>query len=274
MYIGNKYFDFKEHCYIMGILNVTPDSFTDGGKWNELESAKKHTEEMIRDGAAIIDVGGESTRPGYERVSDEEEISRVVPVIEMIKKNFDVAVSIDTYKSAVAKAALDAGADMVNDIWGLKGDEKLAEVIAQYQVPCCLMYNRQDIVHENFMEDLLENLRETLAIAKKAGIKDEKIILDPGVGFKKAYEQNLAIIYRLRELEVLGYPLLLGASRKFFIGRTLDVPADQRVEGTMATSAVGVLNGASILRVHDVKENYRVMKMTEAILKEGQKSCR
>ena len=171
----------------MGILNVTPDSFSDGGRWNQLDAAKKHTEDMIREGAAIIDIGGESTRPGYEKISDEEEISRVVPMIEMVKKEFGVPVSVDTYKSGVAEAALQAGADLVNDIWGLKADEKLAGVIAEYDVPCCLMHNRDNTDYQDFRKELLDDLRETIAIAKKAGIKEDKIILDPGVGFGKTY---------------------------------------------------------------------------------------
>lgn len=268
MLIGNREFDLEKQCYIMGILNATPDSFSDGGLWNTLEAAKKHTEDMINEGAAIIDIGGESTRPGFGRISDEEEMSRVIPVIEMVKKNFDIPVSVDTYKSAVAEAAVKAGADFVNDIWGLKGDDKLAEVIARYDVPCCLMHNRNNTEYVNFMDELLDDLRETLAIAKKAGIKDEKIILDPGVGFGKTYEQNLVTINRMEELQKLGYPILLGTSRKSVIGNTLDLPADQRVEGTVVTTVTGIMKGASILRVHDVKENYRAMKMTQAILGE------
>lgn len=185
MKIGKKEFDLENHCYVMGILNVTPDSFSDGGKWNRIDAAKKHTGEMIRDGAAIIDIGGESTRPGYQKISDEEEISRVVPMIEMVKKEFDVPVSIDTYKSGVAEAALQAGADMVNDIWGLKADDKLAGIIAKYDAPCCLMHNRNNTDYQDFRKELLDDLRETIAIAKKAGIKDEKIILDPGRRFRK-----------------------------------------------------------------------------------------
>ena len=249
MKIGKKEFDLENHCYVMGILNVTPDSFSDGGKWNRIDAAKKHTGEMIRDGAAIIDIGGESTRPGYQKISDEEEISRVVPMIEMVKKEFDVPVSIDTYKSGVAEAALQAGADLVNDIWGLKADDKLAGIIAKYDAPCCLMHNRNNTDYQDFRKELLDDLRETIAIAKKAGIKDEKIILDPGVGFGKTYEQNL-----------------LGTSRKSVVGLTLDLPASERMEGTMVTTVFGVMEGASFVRVHDVKENFRAVQMTEAIL--------
>jgi dihydropteroate synthase len=268
MIIGNRNFEFGKHCYIMGILNVTPDSFSDGGKWNNLEAAKRHTEEMIEQGADVIDIGGESTRPGFGRISDEEEIKRVVPVIEMVKKNFDIPVSVDTYKSVVAKAAIEAGADLVNDIWGLKGDDKLAEVIAHYQLPCCLMHNRDHSDYGNFMEEMLNDLKETLDIGKAAGIKKEQIILDPGVGFGKTYEHNLIAINRLEEMRSLGYPILLGTSRKSVVGLTLDLPAAERVEGTLVTTVLGVLKGADFVRVHDVKENYRAIKMTEAILNE------
>ena len=268
MKIGNREFDLKNHCYVMGILNVTPESFSDGGRWNQLDAAKKHTEDMIREGAAIIDIGGESTRPGYEKISDEEEISRVVPMIEMVKKEFGVPVSVDTYKSGVAEAALQAGADLVNDIWGLKADEKLAGVIAKYDVPCCLMHNRDNTDYQDFRKELLDDLRETIAIAKKAGIKEDKIILDPGVGFGKTYEHNLIAIHHMDDLKELGYPILLGTSRKSVVGLTLDLPASERVEGTMVTTVFGVMQGAAFVRVHDVKENFRAIQMTEAILHE------
>ena len=270
MKIGNTEFDLKNHAYVMGILNVTPDSFSDGGKWNDKGRAMRHTQEMIEQGATIIDIGGESTRPGYTLISalisDEEEISRVVPMIEMVKKNFDVPVSIDTYKSRVAEAALDAGADLVNDIWGLKYDPDLAGVIARKNAPCCLMHNRKEPDYTDFIADFLKDMQETIDIAKKAGIADENIILDPGVGFGKTYENNLEIINKLECMHTLGYQILLGTSRKSVIGLTLDLPADQRMEGTVATTVIGVMKGVAFVRVHDVKENYRALKMTEAIL--------
>ena len=197
MRIGNRMFDVENDCYVMGILNVTPDSFSDGGKWNDLEKAKGHVADMINEGAAIIDVGGESTRPGHVQISTAEEISRVVPVIEMIKENFDIPVSIDSYKSPVVEAALEAGADLVNDIWGLKYDRKVAELIARYQVPCCLMHNREKAEYNNFLDDMCRDLRESVEIAKAAGISDSQIILDPGVGFGKTYEHNLMAIHNL-----------------------------------------------------------------------------
>lgn len=266
MIIGNKEFDLNNHCYIMGILNVTPDSFSDGGRYNNLDKALKHTEQMIAEGADIIDVGGESTRPGHEVITDEEEISRVTPVIEAIKKNFDIPISIDTYKGAVTEAALQAGADLVNDIWGFKHDERVAKLTAQYNAACCLMHNRDNTLYENFQKDFLSDMNECIDIAKRAGVSDDKIILDPGVGFGKTYEHNLEIINHVDILHELGYPILLGTSRKSVIGLTLDLPATDRVEGTLATTVVGVMKGCSFVRVHDIKENYRIIKMTEAIL--------
>ena len=269
MKIGNHLFDVDNDCYIMGILNVTPDSFSDGGKWTDLEKAKRHTADMIRDGAAIIDIGGESTRPGHEQISVQEEIDRVVPAIEMVRKNFDIPVSIDSYKGPVVEAALQAGADMVNDIWGLKYDRRVSELIAQYQVPCCLMHNRHTTEYGNLMDDICTDLRESLAIAKAAGINDDQIILDPGIGFGKTYQQNLSVMLHLEKLTELGYPVLLGTSRKSMIGLALDLPADQRVEGTLVTTVMGVEKGMAFIRVHDVKENFRAVRMTQAILREG-----
>lgn len=267
MKIGNRNFDIYHECYIMGILNVTPDSFSDGGQWNDYDKAKKHVADMIEEGASIIDVGGESTRPGHTQISVEEEINRVVPIIRMIKENFEIPVSIDSYKSPVVEAALKAGADLVNDIWGLKYDRRVADLIAEYQVPCCLMHNRDNTDYNDFLKDVCEDLRESVAIAREAGIPDEHIILDPGVGFGKTYEQNLRIIHHLECLKELGYPVLLATSRKSVIGIALDLPSDQRVEGTVTTTVMGVEKGAAFVRVHDVKENMRAIKMTQAILK-------
>lgn len=266
MRIGSRDFATTGHTYIMGILNVTPDSFSDGGKFNQMDAALKHAEEMIADGAAILDIGGESTRPGYTKISDEEEISRVVPVIEAVKKEFDIPISVDTYKSCVAKAAAEAGADLINDIWGLKYDDHMADVIAKSGLACCLMHNRDNAEYQNFMEDMKQDLRETIALAKAAGIEDDKIILDPGVGFAKSYENNLEAIRRLEELKELNYPVLLGTSRKSVIGLTLDLPAAERVEGTLVTTVMAVEADCMFVRVHDVKENYRAIQMTEAIL--------
>lgn len=266
MRIGNREFDTDRHTYIMGILNVTPDSFSDGGKWNDLERALRHAKEMVSQGADVIDVGGESTRPGYVQISDEEEIARVVPVIECLKANLDVPISVDTYKSGVARAALAAGADLINDVWGLKYDRRMGEVIAGAGAACCLMHNRKSADYQDFFPDMRADLEETLALAADAGIPKEKILLDPGVGFGKTYEQNLEVIRRLEELCDLDCPILLGTSRKSVIALTLDLPPQERLEGTLATTVLGVMKGAAFVRVHDVKENDRAIRMTEAIL--------
>lgn len=266
MKIGNRDFDIKNKTYIMGILNVTPDSFSDGGKYNHLDAALFHAEEMLRDGADIIDIGGESTRPGHTVITDQEEISRVVPVIEAVKSRFDVPVSIDTYKGAVAEAALKAGADLVNDIWGFKHDKKVADLTAQYKAACCLMHNRHKAVYDDLLSDLVKDMEECIKIAREAGVSDDRIILDPGVGFGKTYEMNLEAIHHVDVLHQLGFPILLGTSRKSVIGLTLDLPADQRVEGTVATTVIGVMKGCAFVRVHDIKENKRAIQMTEAVL--------
>lgn len=267
MKIGNREFQTKGHTYVMGILNVTPDSFSDGGKWNDRDRALKHVEEMIAEGMDIVDIGGESTRPwGYTLLSDEEEIARVVPMIEAVKANFDIPISLDTYKSGVAEAGIRAGADLINDIWGLKYDNHMAKVIAKSGLPCCLMHNRKEADYRDFMQDVAADLADTIHLAEAAGIADEKIILDPGVGFGKTYENNLEIINCLEELNMFAYPLLLGCSRKSVIGLTLDLPVTERVEGTLVTTMFGVQKGCMFVRVHDVKENVRTIKMCEAIL--------
>lgn len=269
MKIGNREFQTQGHTYVMGILNVTPDSFSDGGKWKDRDSALRHVEEMLEQGADIIDIGGESTRPGYTVVPEDEEIARTAPVIEAVKARFDVPVSLDTYKAEVAAAGIQAGADLINDIWGLKHDLKIAGVIAESGLPCCLMHNRENAEYHNFMQDVAADLAETLHQAENAGITEDRIILDPGVGFAKSYEQNLEVINCLEELRVLGCPVLLGCSRKSVIGLTLDLPADQRVEGTLATTVIAVVKGCMFVRVHDVRENVRAIRMTEAILRGG-----
>ena len=266
MKIGNREFDVTNRTYIMGILNVTPDSFSDGGKWNTMDHALKHAEAMIADGADILDVGGESTRPGHTPVSAEEEAARVVPVIEALRKHFDVPISVDTYKGSVADVAVQAGADLVNDIWGFKFDKKTALMTAKYNAACCLMHNKDEAVYNDFLEDMVSEMAECVKIAREAGVADDKIMLDPGVGFGKTYEMNLAAINHVDVLHRLGFPILLGTSRKSVIGLTLDLPADQRMEGTVATTVIGVMKGVAFVRVHDVKENYRALKMTEAIL--------
>lgn len=266
MIIGNKTFDTKQKCYIMGILNVTPDSFSDGGKWDSLDKALAHTEEMIRQGADIIDVGGESTRPGHVQITDQEEIDRVTPVIEAVRGRFDVPISVDTYKSKVAKAAIAAGADLVNDIWGLKYDPDMAKTIADAKVACCLMHNRKKAEYADFMKDFLTDLGESVKIAEDAGIAEDKIILDPGVGFGKTYEMNLEVIREIFQMHQYGYPILLGTSNKSVIGNALDLPTGERLEGTLATTVIGVMNHCSFIRVHQIQENKRAIQMTEAIM--------
>lgn len=268
MRIGEKIFDTGHTC-VMGILNVTPDSFSDGGRFQNPDAALFHAEEMLRDGADILDVGGESTRPGHVQITEEEEIERVAPVIEKLKARFSVPISIDTYKSRVARAALRAGADLVNDIWGLKYDKNMAGVIAEQGAACCLMHNRRKAEYTDFVAEVTADLEESLRLAKEAGIAGERIMLDPGIGFGKTYERNLEMLNNLGTLKSLGYPLLLGTSRKSVIGLTLDLPADQREEGTLVTTVLAVQNGYSFVRVHDVKANVRAIKMTEAILGYG-----
>lgn len=268
MKIGGKEFDTKNNTYIMGILNVTPDSFSDGGRYDKPDAALRHAEQLVREGADVIDVGGESTRPGHIQITDEEEIRRVVPVIEALKRRFDVPVSIDTYKSCVAEAALDAGADLVNDIWGLKYDERMASVIAGRGAACCLMHNRNTAAYSDFLVDFMEDMRGCVETARRAGIADDRILLDPGVGFGKTYEMNLEIISRLEIMHELGYPILLGTSRKSVIGLTLDLPADQREEGTLVTTVYGVQKGCAFVRVHDVEKNRRATEMTRALMRE------
>lgn len=266
MIIGNKTFDTENGYYIMGILNVTPDSFSDGGKWDSLDAARAHALQMAEEGASIIDIGGESTRPGYEKISDEEEAARVVPVIEAVKRDTGLPVSLDTYKSAVAEAGLAAGADMINDIWGFKYDPAIAAVTARAGAACCLMQNREKAEYDDLMRDLMADLSESVRIAETAGVPKEKVMIDPGIGFGKTYEHNLEVMADLQKLGEMGYPVLLGTSRKSMIGLTLDLPADQRLEGTIATTVIGMMKGCRFFRVHDVKENMRALKMTEAIL--------
>lgn len=280
MRIGSRDFDVRNQTYVMGILNVTPDSFSDGGKWNSMDRALKHVEEMLAEGMDILDIGGESTRPGSDySMPEQEEMERVLPCIEAVKARFDVPISLDTYKSRVAEAGIAVGVDLINDIWGLKWDPDMGRVIAEHGVACCLMHNRRAVVREgdgegtenrfgyqNFLEDVKVDLAESAELGLQAGISRERIILDPGVGFAKSYEQNLAILGHLDALQSLDYPILLGTSRKSVVGLTLNLPVTERLEGTLATTVLGVLKGCAFVRVHDVKENVRAIRMTRAIL--------
>lgn len=266
MVIGNKDFKTKNHTYIMGILNVTPDSFFDGNSYTELDKAIRRAVAIQEEGADIIDIGGESTRPGYTMISSEEEIERVVPVIEAVRKEIDLPISLDTYKADVAKAGINAGADLINDIWGLKFDEKMAGVIADADISCCLMHNRKDTDYKDFVSDTISDFKECIVLADRAGIDREKIILDPGVGFAKDTDQNLKVIAALDKINELGYPVLLGVSRKSVVGNVLDIPKEERLIGTIALGVFGCLHNMMFLRVHDVKEHVQAVKMTEAVM--------
>ena len=267
MIIGGKEFDLENHFYMMGILNVTPDSFSDGGKYNDMDRALFQAEKLIEEGTDILDIGGESTRPNHIKISSEEEIERACPIIEQVKKRFDVPISLDTYKSDVAAAGIAAGADLLNDIWGLKWDGTMAKVIADTGVACCLMHNRHDMEYQNVVEYMLSDLKESVDMALAAGIAKDKIMLDPGIGFAKDLNMNLVVMKHLDRMKELGYPVLLGTSRKSMIGLTLDLPVTEREEGTLATSIMGLMAGCSVFRVHDVKTNLRGLSMAEAILK-------
>ncbi|GMX67528.1 dihydropteroate synthase [Paenibacillus elgii] len=251
---------------VMGILNATPDSFSDGGRYIDPIAAVARALEMIAQGADIIDVGGESTRPGAPAVSLEEELERVIPVIRALRQaGIDTPISIDTYKAETARQAMAAGASLLNDIWGLQKEPDMARVAVEYGCPIVLMHNRTEAVYANFIQDVIEDLRETVRRAHQAGIRDEQIILDPGIGFAKTYENNLQLMNHLDRIISLGYPVLLGTSRKSMIRRALDLPTDDVVEGTAATVALGIAQGCRIVRVHDVKAMRRVADMTDAI---------
>lgn len=290
--VGKTTFHWGSRTYLMGILNLTPDSFSGDGLLSRSESvptgnlvllAMQQAREFAAAGADIIDLGGESTRPGAQPVGLEQELERVLPVIRAITAELDIIISIDTYKSEVAEAALQAGAHIVNDVWGLHADPKMAAVVAHWQAPVILMHNRSSwvnaeikdrlggryigIPYENLVKDICSDLMESVKLAHQAGISDEMIVLDPGIGFGKTTEQNLELVDRLAEIRALGYPLLSGPSRKSFIGYTLNLPADQRLEGTAAAVALSIARGADILRVHDVAFMSRVARMCDAIVR-------
>lgn len=253
----------------MGILNTTPDSFSDGGKYNKIEQAVEHAKVMVENGADIIDIGGESTRPGYTVISEDEEIDRVVPVIEAISKHVKVPISIDTYKAKVAKRAIEAGAHIINDIWGAKADDKMAAVAAEYNVPIVLMHNRHDRNYSFFIRDVVNDLYESINLVKQAGVRDGQIILDPGIGFAKDLDENILMMQNLDTLTALGYPVLLGTSKKSMIGQALNLPVEERMEGTGATVCYGIQKGCQIIRIHDVKEMSRMAKMMDILMGKG-----
>lgn len=263
-------YKIDEQTLVMGILNVTPDSFSDGGKYNEVDLATEQAIQMEKDGAHIIDIGGESTRPGHNPVSLEEEMNRVLPIIKAVKRAVKIPISIDTYKAEVARQSIEAGASIINDVWGAKRDPEMAKVAAAYQVPIILMHNRKDKDYQNLIEDMVQDLEESVSIVKEAGVRDENIILDPGVGFAKTPQNNLEVMKNLERLQTLTYPILLGTSRKSFIGQVLDLPADERMEGTGATVCMGITKGVNIVRVHDVKEIVRMTRMMDAMMGKGE----
>lgn len=257
--------NFEEKTWVMGILNVTPDSFSDGGNYTTTENAVSRAKQMVEDGADIIDVGGESTRPGYTMISDEEEINRIVPVIQALVKEVNALISVDTYKAAVAEAAIAAGAHIINDIWGAKYEPEIAAVVAKWKVPIILMHNRNDTSYVNFWEDVKKDMENSIQIASDAGVKKEQIWLDPGIGFGKTTAQNIEMMQHLDQFVALGYPVLLGTSRKSLIGKVLDLPVAERLEGSLATVCYGVERGCHIVRVHDVKETSRTVHMMDVL---------
>ncbi|RTZ89860.1 MAG: dihydropteroate synthase [Deltaproteobacteria bacterium] len=270
---GGKTLKVGRHPRVMGIINVTPDSFSDGGVHYDRESAIDRAHQMVEEGVDIIDVGGESSRPGSNPVEAREELSRVIPIISRLAKELPVPISIDTTKSEVARAALDAGAGMINDISGLHWDLKLAELAAKYEVPVIVMHTRgkpktmqQEVHYESLISEIIRYLKEGIEVALASGVPESQIIVDPGIGFGKTVENNLEIMNSLFELSVLGKPILLGASRKTFIGKVLDLNVSQRLEGTLATTIYGIVRGADIVRVHDVKENVRAVRMLERMM--------
>jgi len=270
---SNYCLDFSQKTYIMGILNVTPDSFSDGGQYFDKSTAIKRAIQMVEDGADIIDIGGESTRPGSQPLAIEEELRRTLPVIEALTKEINAPISIDTYKSEVAKRALDAGAAMVNDISGLRFDPEMPKVVSAYKVPVVIMHIKgtpkdmqKNPVYEALIPEIMDYLRDSIRSAKESGIAEDMIIIDPGIGFGKTFEHNLEIIHSLYNFTLLEKPVLVGLSRKAFIGKILgDVPAGERLEGTAAAIAISIINGANIIRVHDVKEMIKVAKVADVV---------
>lgn len=266
MKCGKYELDFSTKTLIMGILNITPDSFSDGGSFNELDRAVERAKEMVEMGADIIDIGGESTRPGHEVVPADEEISRVVPIIKAISQEVNVPISIDTYKAETARKALEAGASIINDVWGAKKDPEMAQVAAETGAPIILMHNRDNQEYSQFVRDSIQDLQESIFIVKEAGVQDEQIILDPGIGFAKTVQLNIDMMRHLDVIVSLGYPVLLGTSRKSIIGHVLDLPVKERMEGTGATVCFGIQKGCHIVRVHDVKEMARMAKMMDVLV--------
>lgn len=260
--------DYTKETFIMGILNVTPDSFSDGGKYTSVAAAVQQAKKMVAEGAKIIDVGGESTRSGHVQITEQEEIARVVPVIQALVQEVQAIISIDTYKSAVAEAAVQAGAHMINDVWGAKADPRIAQVAAQYNVPIILMHNREQADYKYLWPEAHQDLQQSLAIAHAAGVPDEHIILDPGIGigFGKTTAHNIQMMQHLPDLVAMGYPVLLATSRKSMIGAILDLPTAERLEGTMATVVYGIDKGCHMMRLHDIEPMRRAIKVADVLV--------
>ena len=267
--IKGREYDLASRTLVMGILNATPDSFSDGGRYVRLDEAVEHGLRLIAEGADIIDVGGESTRPGAKAVTTEEELYRVLPIIRTLSAASDVPISIDTYKPEIARAALESGAAMLNDVWGGRRNRAMLELAAKWGVPICLMHSRQEAIYGDLMAELTADLKVSVALAHAAGVRSENIILDPGIGFGKTWEHNLQVMKNLADITSLGYPVLLGTSRKSFIGKVLDLPVGDRKEGTAATVAYGITRGVRLVRVHEVATMVRVARMTDALLRGG-----
>ncbi|MFD1040720.1 dihydropteroate synthase [Virgibacillus byunsanensis] len=264
-----KIYDLSKRTHIMGILNVTPDSFSDGGNYTSIEKAVEQAVAMEKLGADIIDIGGESTRPDHDPVNVNEELNRVIPIIRAVKEKVNVPISIDTYKAQTATQAIEAGAEIINDVWGAKKDPEIAGVAAHYDVPIILMHNRTNKNYTSLIDDMKQDLTGSIDIALRAGVKKHNIILDPGVGFAKTSKDNLVVMNHLEEFTTMGYPVLLGTSRKTFIGKVLDVSPQERDSGTGATTCLGITKGVQIVRVHNVKMNVELAKMMDAMLDEG-----
>lgn len=253
---------------IMGILNMTPDSFSDGGDFLSVGKAMDHARQMILDGADILDIGGESSRPGHTRITEEEELLRVIPIIRRIREESDILISLDTIRSRVAEEGIQAGANIINDIWGLQLDTDMVKVAKKYDAPVIVMHNQEGTEYpQDMVQTMVAFFQESIGIAKENGLRTDLLILDPGFGFGKTADQNLALLSRIHELLVLDYPILLGTSRKSMIGKVLDLPPKERMEGTLATTVLGIVQGVDIVRVHDVRENARAAAMTDAVVR-------
>lgn len=252
---------------IMGILNITPDSFSDGGDYIDVDNAVKHAKDMIEMGVDIIDIGGESSRPGHKNITAEEEMNRIIPVVKRLAAETEAIISLDTIRAEVAEEGIKNGAHIINDIWGLQRDLDMAKVAAKYKVPVVVMHNQDGTDYSDMVEDVKDFFKESIRIAKEAGVPEELLILDPGIGFGKTSEQNIEMMSKLDEIKAMGYPVLLGTSRKTFIGSILDLPAKERGEGTIATTVLGIAQGVDIVRVHDVSENLRAAMVADAIIR-------